>query len=590
MQQPDIMSIIRAHPLTRVGTDSAAPLGMPTHSAQRVPVLALVAVCVVLALPAPGRAEGRLRKGTRKTQQAGKIDLKKWAQQRRWDKPAHVARLMLKSALTPLPNFDPKTFEARPPKDPARAMSTIQWDHVARMQRRVQRVEGTGVGPDARMKALEAMVKRHAPRQPFRKLYVISELHLLETMKGLLEGFVDSGMLEQRLVLQGVRHSQQQPVIDEMRSNGIRTQAARPGALKEDYRKLVRAVINKAQQEPDARFLVVGHGGRLHALLSGVLDKPGVPKDLAKRIGVVETTRKGELRMERMRRRQRDRGKPSHTLRPRLPFVDIGDYWAKTVYESPTIGLGCARSMHHELRDLTARGARGLDVGAGKVPLLVVGYGNVGRHSARMLRRLGYTVHVYDRKFQKPGSKLARQAAADGMTVHSSLEGALQRAKPRVIGSATGEQPWNHKTVSQIPNRAVVFNLASPGEMTGILDATAGRAATSGMALRYGGRTLRLRSLPPDHQEMVRTVGGGKEILLARGGKVINLATGGKEPSEYIQLTRGLVFLAALKGAAIIGKKPGRHKMDDREVRRFVNSVQADLKQAGLGPLENPGD
>ena len=198
---------------------------------------------------------------------------------------------------------------------------------------------------------------------------------------------------------------------------------------------------------------------------------------------------------------------------------------------------------------------------------------------------------VYDREFKKRGSKLAAKAAAEGMTVHTSLEGALKKARPRVIGSATGEQPWNKKTVGQIPNRAVVFNLASPGEMTGITDVTSQRAATGGgaMAVRYGGRVLRLRKkLAPDHQESVRITTGGKEILLARGGKVINLAAGGKEPSEYIQLTRGLVYLAAMKGAQIIGKKPGRHKMDDKEVRRFVVSVQMDLVKAGLGALEDP--
>lgn len=557
----------------------------------KLPALAAL-LGILLATAAPARADKRhTQPGAHKQQRGAKsprIDLKKWAQQRRWDKPAHVARLMLKSALTPLPEFDAKTFAPRPPKDPARAMASIQWDHARRLMRRLERVDGAGVGKTS-MKALERLVGRHAQKQPFRKLYVVSELHLLDTMKGLLEGMVDSGMLEQRMVLQGVRHSQQNAVIDEMRSQGLKIRAARPGALKEDYRKLVKEIVRKANKEPEARFLVVGHGGRLHAVLSQILDRPGVPKDLARRIGIVETTRKGELRMDRMRKRLRKRGVSDRGHKPRLPFVDIGDYWAKTIYESPTIGLGCARSMHAELKDLTARGARGLDVGAGKVPLLVVGYGNVGRHSARMLRKLGYAVHVYDRKFKGRGSRLAAEAAADGMTVHTSLEGALSKARPRVIGSATGEQPWNKKTVGAIPNGAVVFNLASPGEMTGIVDATRQRAASGGnMALRYGGRLLRLRKLAPDHQESVRLTTGGKEVLLARGGKVINLAAGGKEPAEYIQLTRGLVFLAALKGAAIIGKPPGRYQMDDRAVKRFVGSVQRELKKAGLGPLESP--
>jgi hypothetical protein len=93
--------------------------------------------------------------------------------------------------------------------------------------------------------------------------------------------------------------------------------------------------------------------------------------------------------------------------------------------------------------------------------------------------------------------------------------------------------------------------------------------------------------ISPDHRDGVRTV-GGKELLLARGGQVINLALGGNEPPEYIQVTRGLVWLATLKGASIIGQKPGRYRLEDRAVKGFVNDVQRDLRAAGLGSLQNP--
>lgn len=75
---------------------------------------------------------------------------------------------------------------------------------------------------------------------------------------------------------------------------------------------------------------------------------------------------------------------------------------------------------------------------------------------------------------------------------------------------------------------------------------------------------------------------------MARGGQVINLAEGGKEPPEYIQVTRGLVWLSALKGAKLFGARPGRHRLNDGEVKRFVQDVQRDLKGAGLGPLQTP--
>ena len=521
------------------------------------------------------------------TKPSSRINLKRWAEQRRWQKPAHVARLQLESARTPLPNFDPKTLAVIPHTDPAKAAASIDTAAVARLTRRLQRVDGSGVRI-GRMKAFERLVRQHAPEQPFRKLYVVSELHLLDSMKDLLEGMVDGGALESRLILQGVRHSQQPEVIAEMQRWGIRTRPARAGDLDRQFKQLAVSIVRKAIKEPDARFLVVGHGGRVHELLSRMVDRPGVPADLTKRVSMVETTRKGALRMESLWRRMGKAGAPASSRRYRFPVVDIGDHWAKVHFESPTIGQGVANAMHRHLADLTSRGVAGLDTARGKVPVLIVGYGAVGRATARMLRGKGYEVHVHDLKFERRGSRLLKQARRDGVHAHASLAAALASG-PRVIGSATGEQPWNKATVPLIPRGAVLFNLASPGEMDGLALATLARKATGAGAgsVRFGGKLLGLRPVPADHRDSV-LISAGKELLMARGGQVINLAEGGKEPPEYIQVTRGLVWLSALKGAQLLGARPGLHRLDDGEVKRFVHDVQRDLKGAGLGPLQRP--
>ena len=554
--------------------------------------LLLLCTAAALCLGTPAvRADSGARVRQVKPGPAGKsrnrINLKRWAQQRRWQKPAHVARLQLESAKTPLPNFDPKTLAPIPHTDPVKAAATIDSSAVARLQRRLQRVDGSGVRT-SRMKAFEKLVRQHAPGQPFRKLYVVSELHLLDSMKDLLEGMVDGGALESRLILQGVRHSQQPEVIAEMQRWGVRTRPARAGDLDRQFKQLAAGIVRKAIKEPDARFLVVGHGGRVHELLSRMVDRPGVPADLTKRVSIVETTRKGALRMEALWRRLGKAGAPASRLRYRFPVVDIGDHWAKVHLESPTIGQGVANAMHRHLADLTSRGVAGLDSARGKVPVLIVGYGAVGRATARMLRNKGYEVHVHDLKFQRRGSRLLKQARRDGVHIHTSLTAALA-SSPRVIGSATGEQPWNKATVPLIPRGAVLFNLASPGEMDGLVGAARARKASGSGAgsVPFGGKLLGLRPVPSDHRDSV-LITAGKELLMARGGQVINLAEGGKEPPEYIQVTRGLVWLSALKGAKLFGARPGRHRLNDGEVKRFVQDVQRDLKGAGLGPLQTP--
>ena len=561
----------------------------PTPRRTRPWQAALICALMVTTTRVDSWAEPRSRgKAVGQRDASQRVDLRQWALQRRWSKPAHVARLMLKSALTPAPQFEPNSFKPRKVLDPVKAAASIDWQGAERYARRLKRVDGSGI-KQTRMKAFERLVARDAKGQPLRKLYVVSELHLLDTMKGLLEGMTDAGVVESRLVLQGVRHSQQQDVISEMQRWGISARAAKVGLLKQQYRKLASSIVRKAKQNPGAQFLVVGHGGRLHSMLSRLVDQPGVPADLARRVSIVETTRKGDLRMERMWSKLKLRGASKEQRRYRFPVVDIGEHWAKVHFESPTIGQGVANSMRQHLAQLTTRGARGLDLATGRVPVLIVGYGAVGRASARMLQRMGYEVHVHDLKFSRERSRLLKQARKDGVKVHTSLQSALA-SSPRVIGSATGANPWTPAAVGRIPRGAVLFNLASPGELSGLLQASTGRPASGPGAgsVRFGGRALSLDSkVAPDHRDLVRKA-GRNEFMVARGGQVINLATGGKEPAEYIQITRGLVWMATLKGASIIGAKPGRYQLNDGKVQGFVKDVQRDLKAAGMGPLQRP--
>ena len=453
----------------------------------------------------------------------------------------------------------------------------IDGESVQRKLRTLQRVDGSGV-KDTRMRAYEDLVRQTAPHQPLHNIRVVADTHLVEDWQTVFESLVDAGAFHAELLLKGSRHSQRESVIDALKRQGLHVMPARAQQSEAEYRQVLMAILKQAHADPKAKFLVLGHGGKLHAMLTHALVKGLAPANLDQRLVVIETTTKGRKRLARYAEKQRAKGLPHRLVSERFPYVDIGDYWAKLSYESPAIGLNCAEALHEHLRSLVRRQA--LSAGEARRPVLIWGYGNVGRTTARYLQRLGYQVHVYDKAFATD-RKLLQRALRAGFTAHRSASAALGSGSG-TIAAATGEDPFAGGIAAGIADRTVVFNLASPGELDGLVAAS--REAPDG---RFGARPLAQLAVPKDHYDLVRRI-AGKEILLARGSQVINLAAGWTVRPEVIQLTTGLAWSAIQRAVSLFGQKGGRYALDDGAMRRFVNAVDADLAAHKLGSLQNP--
>lgn len=461
-------------------------------------------------------------------------------------------------------------------EDTLLGLPPVPWA-VDRAERRLKRLEGAGASA-SEMDSFEALMAKSLQAQPLFEARVFSDMHLLNTMLPLFEGMTDAGAMETEVKLKGNRHSQRQSAIRAARRQSLRVLEASPGTSHAEYLKVVRTIINEARGNPGAKFLVLGHGGKLHAMLTHAVLKGAAPADLTQRLVVVETTAKGKKRMARYMRRQISEGTARNRVEDLFPYVDIGDHWAKTNYESPSIGLGCAFAMQEHLQGMVQR--KILSEEQAKRPVLVWGYGNVGRQTARYLKSLGYEVHVYDKRFTKDKG-LRRRASRDGVIVHRREWQALA-ARVGTIAAATGSNPLKGSVARRIRHQTVVFNLASPGELDGLVAASI--AAPSG---RTTSGALRQMDVPDDHHDRALRI-GERDVFLARGGQVINLAAGWTVPPRLIQITRGLAWQAVLKAWSVLGKPGGRYHLSDAEVRSYLGAIDRELALHQMGSLLRP--
>ncbi|MCB9556927.1 MAG: hypothetical protein H6707_12545 [Deltaproteobacteria bacterium] len=446
---------------------------------------------------------------------------------------------------------------------------------VARLERRLDRLQGK-VPAGTTMPAFERLVAERAKAQRFSGIYVISDLHLVPSMKLLFEALVDSGVQAGGHLVIGNDHSEhpdaRRGLLFEETSH--RLISVERMNLRQRYRRLVSYLLAEAKADPNARFVVLGHGGRLHAMLSWLVAQPNFPAGLKQRIVVVETTKKGEKRIAALRKASAENRFP---LTAQLPFVDIGADPYKLTFESPTIGVGCAKAMLDELGELAAAG---LEVPE-EMPMLLVGYGNVGPATGRALRQRGRRLYAFDTRFASDRA-LVERAIANGVTpIHSA--GEAKAIGEKIIALATGEDPY--RTHPELfGDGDVVFNLASPGELDAVVANGQVREAVAGH-LRFGRSSIEVHDdvAPP----MVFVV-DGKALLFPKSSRVINLVRGASEPDLYIQLTRGLTFLGVDFAMTLFGKPPGKYDVPRPLLDDFIADVEQDLKAAGLGPLSAP--
>jgi hypothetical protein len=317
-------------------------------------------------------------------------------------------------------------------------------------------------------------------------------------------------------------------------------------------------------------------------------------------------------------------------LPPSLSFsaVRTATAPAKRKLESPSIGRSVARSILHQARLFGRLGLGGyLPASNTKVRVLMVGDGAVGSHSADSLLQLGYDVAVLDPKYARAPLRL-RRALQRGLTAFSDKAEAL-RFNPRILVQAVGKPVLEEQDYAALGEGTMIVNAASCRDQTlGSIIHRMHRVSVreDKVYLRFNGRAIRVGEIVPpglsrdlvydatrvgrelsriggrDRRTgeqrrfvirrsvkapwLLRAGSSGPHLLLARGGHPINFGTVDPIPSEYIQLTRGLLFLSALQ--TIKERRPGWHRLSSAPQRRFVRSVEADLRALGRGSLRRP--
>ncbi len=368
-----------------------------------------------------------------------------------------------------------------------------------------------------RLRAVEQVVAEDKLTRPFEGFQIYGLQHIVPTTESLMRLFVDAGALP-GIELEGKVYSEAPLVVEEMQKSGRRV-GLRPWGLhanvdpKESALLLVKKLKAQALREPHRKFLVIDDGADLIEALNDALEHDPA---LAKRIVGVQQTRHGTDRL---------RG-----TRLRFPVVDVGDCFAKREYEGPSIGRSVALRIDKRLRDRHRQ----------HQAIFLMGYGAVGRHTALVLKRLGYKVRTYD-----PDPKRALLALQDGVLVTPSLEAGL--ATHDVVVGATGKVVVTNENWHHIRDDAMLFNAASN-------------------ATEFDQFALMLNH------------------FVENQGAPINFGSLSPVPARYIQLTRGLLYLAAKQAIGLT--TPGLHVLDEAPQRKLVTAYVDDLAKSGESPLD----
>ena len=423
------------------------------------------------------------------------------------------------------------------------------------------------------MPAYESLAQRLGRGRPFRNVVLVGVQHLLGSTGGLLHGLARGGLRPAETHIAGKTYSQHPAVIEALRQQGFHIYPAgrEPGSdttlsymhanmgvlghmVLPDVRTfnspVARMIANirrqlAADRTGTRRILVIDEGG---ALIEAIHRQH---PDLHNRVIAVEQTTAGINAIERF----------AHELR--FPVVDVASSSAKVIHESPMIGRSVAQTTISTTERLRRQGAR-ISEGANH---LVLGYGNVGRATAATLRRLGRPVTVYD-----PSAQAREAAQRDGLRVFETLEEALPTGN--VVIAASNQVRLQGRALLDLPDYACLVNASSSSTVFNPQPAAVGYAPmgppnlASAEARRDRDWQFRLRN--------------GRTLYLAKQGTVINFDERTDPiPPRYIQLTRGLLHLAAHQAVQLPGGARGIVPLDGAAEQAWVSQVNQDLARTG---------
>jgi S-adenosylhomocysteine hydrolase len=413
------------------------------------------------------------------------------------------------------------------------------------------------------MRAFQRFAARRTQDRPLFGYDLFAVQHLLGSTRSMLDAFADAGIEPQHMSIVGKRYSQSWAVINHMHEERFAPMAGRmPGGPDSGEIELALREWKRRNATSGRKLLLIDDGGELIRYIND--HHP----DLHDRVVAVEQTRRGIRALEKL------------TLK--FPVIDVAQCWAKLEKESPMIGHSIARETHAALERLREQG-----IAPGQ-RVLLIGYGSIGRHTALALRRLGYQVEAHDE-----AAAAIEQAKKDGQPLVADKLEALRRAD--VVISMTGTTTVSYEELSQLPGGKIFINGASSNDELDwrVREWSIDRDAPSFERRARGvfrGKSLDLGDLV-DGAHRHRLIFAGSpdaQHLLLNDGAPINF-TGGVDPipPRYIQLTRGLLFLAGLQ--ASVTRRPGifalwgnyRQTDPPGAQEELVREVEAELAETG---------
>jgi S-adenosylhomocysteine hydrolase len=392
------------------------------------------------------------------------------------------------------------------------------------------------------MPAFETMVAqtKTKDKKPFAGFAVLAHQHLFGTTAGLLRAIRDGGVSGRDITLLQKDFSEQTPLVYSLSEMGM--DVVGHEELKEGLKRAVRHLGKKQ------KLLLIDDGGKLIELVHKEMP------ELVDRVVAVEQTHRGV--------------KLARKLGVRFPVVSVGDAWAKLRYESPLIGWSAAQHVDVRLERLRQDG-----VEPGKT-IVLFGYGSVGQSTAKALRKKGYRVEVYDKN---PLKRLKARLA--GFAVHGSADAALRKSK--VMLSATGEQWFGKKHARMLPDDAVLFNVGGrewASSLKQLARQTSKISNHDRIVGSFAEKEIDMGNADHVQQDEVLRIDGQKRLLFVHQGRPINFDTSlDPIPARFIQLTRGLLYLAALQ--AVGETRPGVHALRRGPQRKLVRLIKKQLRQ-----------
>ncbi len=421
---------------------------------------------------------------------------------------------------------------------------------------------------DPEMRSFAELVATEGKAQPLAGFAILGIQHLLGSTGGLMRGLAASGAAISQMLFIGKRYSQHAGVAGELSGDGFRTYLSRhegsidtgadwghrvtgdPGARLRELRAQVDDLVRRT---PTGKIVVIDDGGELIELIHREY------AHLHDRVVAVEQTRRGIRRLEK--------------LDLKFAVIDVAQSWAKLHYESPMIGRSIAATTLARVRWV-----RGLGAPTGRRALLL-GYGAVGKATARALHAAGFDVEVFDTS--RDAQRTAGQDPSVART-HHALDDALTSGA-RIVLSLTGTTTLGERELELLHDGAMLINGASSSDE--IVDRSASfMQPLQGFKMHGGAPYARwgegAESRTGMRASWILKTRSGKAHLLVNRGEVINFdGSPDPIPPRYIQLTRGLLYLGALQAARTT--KAGIHSLDEVAQRAWVERVERELAATG---------